>query len=74
MTREDIFARARSIKTTIASIRADVASWNKNGRKPSEEPIDPDPDGTLATLDAYCDGILNGEVYVAPERVESNRG
>jgi hypothetical protein len=66
--REDFLVRARHIKADCEQILTDCASWNENGRKPGEEPIEPDPDGSLRSAIAYCDGILNGEVYVALEK------
>lgn len=68
MTRESFFVRARRIKAEVEQIFRDAAYWNQYVRAPDQEPIDPDPDGALLSLIAYCDGILNGDVYIAPER------
>lgn len=66
--RERLFQRARTLKGDIEQVFTDTAAWNDLARKPGEAPIDPDPDGTLACLLAYVNGILSGEVYVAPEQ------
>ncbi len=64
--RADIIAEAKRQKANVESLFRDCASWND--AHPHEEPIDADPDGTMACLLAYLDGILNGAVYLAPER------
>lgn len=66
-TRAAILAEADRIARDIRQIFTDCASWNENVRKPHEAPIDPDPDGALACALAHCDGLLNGDVYLAPE-------
>jgi hypothetical protein len=43
--RTRIIERGRKIRAEIAQTFTDVASWNENGRKAGEAPIDPDPDG-----------------------------
>jgi hypothetical protein len=60
MTREEqyasFFSRARTLKREIEQQFNDCAHWNR--LHPKEEPIDPDPDGSLASCLAYCDGIF----------------
>lgn len=68
MRREDFFTRARASKAEMEQIFIDCAYWNEHVRKPHETPIDPDPDGALVTALAYVDGILSGDVYIAPEK------
>lgn len=64
--RNAFFARARSLKAQCQQILNDCAHWNEHVRQPGEDPIDGDPDGSLLSCIAYCDGILSGDVYVAP--------
>ena len=66
ITRKSFFVRARKLKAEIEQQFLDADHWNRS--HPEEEPIDIDPDGALRSCLAYCDGILNGEVYIAPER------
>lgn len=72
ITRSGLIARAKHMKREIELDLNTVAHWNEHVRKPDEEPIDPDPDGTYAMCLAYVNGILNGEVYLAPEKGKSD--
>ena len=68
ITRAGLIARARRMKLEIELDLNTIAHWNAHVRRPDEDPIDPDPDGSYAMCLAYCNGILNGEVYLAPEK------
>lgn len=68
MDRESFFRRAKRIKADIEQMFLDCDHWNRHVRVKSEDPIDPDPDGALQSALAYLDGVLNGEVYIAPDR------
>jgi hypothetical protein len=73
--RERLFARARRTKAEIEQIFTDCALWNEHStaRKNGAAPIDPDPDGSLTIALAYVNGILSGDVYVAPETRRGRR-
>ncbi len=66
ITRESFFVRAQQNKAEIEELFATMEHWNRT--HPEEEPIDVDPDGALRSALAYYNGILNGDVYIAPER------
>jgi hypothetical protein len=42
-----IIANARTLRANVEQILTDCAWWNENARRPTEAPIDPDPDGEL---------------------------
>jgi hypothetical protein len=70
VTRAGIIAQAKRMKREIELDLNTIAHWNEHVRKPDEDPIDPDPDGVYASCLAYCNGILNGDVYLAPDHGE----
>lgn len=65
--RERILAEAKRIKREIEIDLNTIAYWNAHVRRPDEAPIEPDPNGTMRSCLAYCDGILNGDVHLRPE-------
>jgi hypothetical protein len=48
--RAKLIQRVIELRAECRQILTDAEYWNANVRKPSEEPVDPDPDGTLALL------------------------
>lgn len=52
--RDRLVGNALRLRDEIRQIFIDVASWNDNVRAPGEDPIDPDPDGSLQRI---LDGI-----------------
>jgi len=57
-TKAEIKAEAERQFAEIEQTFLDVAHWNDAVRKPDEEPIDPDPDGTLAGLRRYLECVV----------------
>ncbi len=55
--RERLFAEARRLKGQIEQRFAEAEAVH----------LDADPDGALTVALAYVNGLLNGDVYVAPE-------
>ncbi len=51
--RAAFIADALRQRAEIEQYFRDVAHWNDHVRKPDEESIDPDPDGTMVCLVAY---------------------
>lgn len=60
-TRTELIARMRHLRREIEQIFDDAAHWNEYTRKPSEAPIDPDPDGQLRRIADAFDAALAGE-------------
>ena len=54
-----IVANCRLMRADIEQIFRDVGHWNRT--HPDEEPIDPDPDGTLRQLADEIDALLLAE-------------
>lgn len=48
--RAELIRRVVDLRAECRQIFADAEYWNDHVRKPEEETIDPDPDGTLALL------------------------
>lgn len=58
MDRDDIIRRIKRQRREIEQYFTDVASWNENARKPDEEPIDPDPTGSMRRLAVALDEAI----------------
>ena len=54
-----ILANFRRMRADIEQIFLDINHWNR--RHPDEDPIDPDPDGTLRQLADEIDALLLAE-------------
>lgn len=48
--RAKLVARVIDLRSECRQIFTDAEHWNEHVRKPEEEPVDPDPDGTLVLL------------------------
>lgn len=61
--RRRMLARAMRIRVEIEQIFTDCASWNDNARKPEDEPINCDEDGTLRRMADGLDRMLESEAH-----------
>ena len=64
-TREEIISEWKRIRIEIQQIFNDAEYWNENVRKPHEERIDPDPDGSMAKRLKGIDALLEKEIRIA---------
>lgn len=49
-TKESLLERKKNLIAEIEQIFVDAEHWNSSVRAEHEDPIDPDPDGTLGAL------------------------
>lgn len=61
-TRLEIINEVKRVRSECAQIITDAEHWNST--HPSEEPIDPDPDGELHRIIAGCDATLANEIRI----------
>lgn len=68
-TREQIIIEAKRIRQKIAQIFLDADHWNH--LHPSEQGINPDPDGMLLRLATAIDEMLAREMGIETRRIDA---
>lgn len=64
--RDRIVGNAKRTRAKIEELFVDAAYWNEHVRQPTEEPIDPDPDGVLRRLADGLDRMLADDTGEGP--------
>jgi hypothetical protein len=64
--RRRIIGQFHRLRAEIDQIFVDCAYWNDNVRKPTEEPINPDPFGELRRLVTALDELLANDTGHGP--------